>query len=136
MEPGAVRQLAITRQIMEHAVGEGSLPRKFDERLLALNDNARRGFTAAQLKAMSRNVKDLNYRIFVAEGNIHVFNREVYIKTKTVEGVFGRLNVEDASHAFYLGKELQKAETALLLGKNYTQESPLDWGYMSGGKRL
>lgn len=132
---GAVRQLAIARQIMEHAVDEGALPRKFDERLLALNDNVRRGFTGAQLKAMSRNVKDLNYRIFVTEGFIHVFNREVYVKTKTVEGVFGRLNVDDASHAFYLGKELQKAETALRLGKNYTQESPLDWGYLSYGKR-
>jgi hypothetical protein len=39
--------------------------------------------------------------------------------------------VDEATHAFYLGKELMKATIARALGKNYGQESPLDWGYMT-----
>jgi hypothetical protein len=41
------------------------------------------------------------------------------------------LGVEQASHAFYLGRELYKASLALQLGKEYMQEQPLRWGYLS-----
>jgi len=37
----------------------------------------------------------------------------------------------DASHAFYLGYELSKAVTALTLGKNYTQDQALRWGFLT-----
>ena len=36
----------------------------------------------------------------------------------------------DASHAFYLGYELARAEIALHLGKQYTQDEPLQWGLL------
>jgi hypothetical protein len=39
--------------------------------------------------------------------------------------------VDEATHAFYLGKELMKATIARALGKNYRQEAALDWGYMT-----
>ena len=34
----------------------------------------------------------------------------------------------DGGHAFYLGAELAKAETAWRLGKRYVQDEPLDFG--------
>ena len=34
----------------------------------------------------------------------------------------------DGAHAFYLGGELTKAETAWRLGKRYVQDQPLAWG--------
>ena len=37
----------------------------------------------------------------------------------------------DASHAFYLGYEFAKAVTALTLGKNYTQDQALRWGFLT-----
>ena len=37
----------------------------------------------------------------------------------------------DASHAFYLGFELAKAFTALMLGKNYVQDQALTWGFLT-----
>jgi hypothetical protein len=37
----------------------------------------------------------------------------------------------DASHAFYLGYELAKAVTALTLGKSYTQDQALSWGFLT-----
>jgi len=45
--------------------------------------------------------------------------------------LFGLLDVKEASHAFYLGKELLKASLALQLGKTYRQEAPLSWGYLT-----
>jgi len=36
------------------------------------------------------------------------------------------------SHAFYLGQELERAETALLLNKKYVQDNPLRWGHLNG----
>jgi hypothetical protein len=39
--------------------------------------------------------------------------------------------VKEASHAFYLGKELLKAHLALKLGKTYRQEGELSWGYLT-----
>ena len=37
----------------------------------------------------------------------------------------------DANHAFYLGYEMAKAVTALTLGKNYTQDQALRWGFLT-----
>ena len=36
----------------------------------------------------------------------------------------------DPAHAFYLGFEMCKAATALMLGKQYNQDQTLDWGAM------
>ena len=45
--------------------------------------------------------------------------RDVY-QTIIREGLVGSLD-----HAAYLGKELHKAELAILLGRSYTQDDPL-----------
>ena len=41
----------------------------------------------------------------------------------------------DPSHAFYLGYEMAKAVTALTLGKNYTQDQALQWGFLTVEER-
>jgi len=43
--------------------------------------------------------------------------------------LYPHLQVEnDASHAFYLGVELARAQIAWQLKKRYTQDEELDWG--------
>ncbi len=37
----------------------------------------------------------------------------------------------DPLHAFYLGYEMSKAATALALGKQYTQDQALSWGFLT-----
>jgi hypothetical protein len=37
----------------------------------------------------------------------------------------------DPGHAFYLGFEMAKASLALLLGKQYDQDQPLRWGFLT-----
>jgi dihydropteroate synthase len=74
-------------------------------------------------------VRDPSYRIATAEDGIHVFNNEIHEIGDQALAFFPSLQVEkDGAHAFYLGAELMKAETAWALGKRYVQDAPLDWG--------
>ena len=49
---------------------------------------------------------------------------------KLIEGVKKTEDI-DESHSFYLGFELCKAMTAITLGKNYTQDQELQWGFLT-----
>src|SRR5205085_1054627 len=60
-----------------------------------------------------------------------VFNRDRFVRGTDFNEIFDQLGVDEPTHAFYLGKELMKATIARALRKNYRQESPLDWGYMT-----
>ncbi|GAI51875.1 unnamed protein product, partial [marine sediment metagenome] len=63
----------------------------------------------------------------------YVFNNRLFIKETDgdIQRIFEQLHVTDARHAFYLGKELQKASQAVRLRKKYVQDEPLRWGYLS-----
>ena len=50
----------------------------------------------------------------------------------TVMALYSHLNVsDDASHAFYLGVELARAQIAWQLKKRYVQDQELVWGVAS-----
>ncbi len=117
------------RRLMFAARAEGSLPKDLSDALLALH--ARKPFpsTREEILELAAQVKDLNFRIEIAEDGIHVYNRDGHHVTQDALSVFPKLGVErDAPHAFYLGGELTKAEIAWRLGKRYVQDEPLDWG--------
>ena len=60
---------------------------------------------------------------------MHIFARDFHRVAKDAMSLFSSLGVEkDGAHAFYLGTELMKAETAFRLGKRYRQDEPLDFG--------
>ena len=80
---------------------------------------------------MQAKVRDRNYRIFADLNSIYVFNNRLFVKDTDIQAIFDQLNVEDASQAFYLGRELHKALLAVQLGKKYVQEEDLRWGYLS-----
>ena len=82
---------------------------------------------------MQTKTRDRHFRIFADREFIYVFNHLVFVKGTDILAIFDQLGVEDASHAFYLGRELQKALLALRLGKKYVQEEDLRWGYLSDG---
>ena len=74
-------------------------------------------------------MRDNNFRIEIAEDGIHVYNRDGHHVAQDAFDLFPKLGVEkDGAHAFYLGAELARAETAFRLGKRYAQDEPLDWG--------
>jgi hypothetical protein len=88
-------------------------------------------YSEAELRELHAAVKDPNFRIFADREAITVFNNEIFVRGTDIQEIFGRLGVAEATHAFYLGKELMKAKLALQLGKSYRQEGALGWGYLT-----
>jgi hypothetical protein len=84
---------------------------------------------------MAAKLTDPNFRIFVERGEVHVMNRDGYWRGTDAFELFDRFvtDVEplETSHAFYLGYELAKAVTALTLGKQYNQDTALQWGFLT-----
>ena len=81
---------------------------------------------------------DANFRIYAEGGQLHLMNNgghwhgtdvfrlfEQAFRTQSVTG-----STIDASHAFYLGYELARAEIALHLGKQFIQDEPMSWGLL------
>jgi dihydropteroate synthase-like protein len=131
---GAVRELDLARRLMHYACTHRVLPKHLDESLITIKDPPHEHYTEAELRAMQAQVRDRNFRIFTDDEAIYVFNNKLFIKDTDPRAIFAQLGVEEnASHAFYLGRELQKAALAVRLGKRYMQEEELRWGYLSNG---
>jgi dihydropteroate synthase len=128
---GAVREAVLAAKLMRFAQQEGTPPKHVDGRLLTIKDEEVRPYTEAELRELQASITDPNIRIFADTEWIYAFNAERFVKGTDINEIFDALGVEEHTHAFYLGKELMKAAIARGLGKNYGQESPLDWGYLT-----
>jgi dihydropteroate synthase len=128
---GAVREIDIARRLMYHAVSQKTLPKGVDDRLVTVKDPAILAYTEAELRELHRAVTDPNFRIFTDRDTITVFNNEVFVRGTDIHEIFSQLGVDEATHAFYLGRELAKATLAVTLGKTYRQEGALQWGYLT-----
>ena len=120
----AVREFDLARRLVYHAVREKVLPKRLEPNLVVLRD--------PKLVAMG---DDRNYRIFAERGELHIFNGTTYVRGTDPFELFQQLLAADAkldpAHAFYLGYECAKAVTAMTLGKNYTQDQALRWGFLT-----
>ncbi len=128
---GAVREAILAAQLMHFAQQEGTPPKHVDGRLLTIKDEEVRPYTEAELRELHASITDPNIRIFTDADWIYAFNAERFVKGTDINQIFDELGIDEHTHAFYLGKELMKAAIARGLGKNYRQESPLDWGYLT-----
>ncbi len=128
---GAVREAVLAGQLMHFAQEQGTPPKHVDGSLLTIKDEDVQAYSEAELREIQAQVTDPNYRIFSDSEWIYVFNAERFVKGTDFNAIFDQLEVDEATHAFYLGKELMKATIARALNKNYRQESPLDWGYLT-----
>src|SRR2546426_1065215 len=128
---GAVREIDVARRLMYHAVTRKALPKGVDDRLVTVKDPAILAYADAELRELQRAVTDPNYRIFTDRDSITVFNNERFVRGTDIHEIFAQLDVDEATHAFYLGRELMKAKLAITLGKTYRQEGALQWGYLT-----
>jgi dihydropteroate synthase len=128
---GVVREIDIARRLMHHAVRHGTLPKGIDDRLLTVKDPEILEYTEDELRLLHQAVTDPNFRIFTDRTTITVFNHEIFVRGTDIQEIFSRLGVDEATHAFYLGRELMKAKLAITLGKTYRQEGALSWGYLT-----
>jgi dihydropteroate synthase-like protein len=131
----SVKEFDLARRLVYHAVREKVLPKRLEPNLVLLRDPKLYEQGEEALRELAARVTDRNYRVFAERGEIHVFNGSVYLRGTDPFALFEQLVAADpridASHAFYLGYEFAKAVTALTLGKHYTQDQALHWGFLT-----
>jgi dihydropteroate synthase-like protein len=128
---GAVREVDVARRLMHYAVTRHTVPKRIDDRLVTVKDPAVLSFPEPELRALQARITDPNFRIFADQDAITVLNNELFVRGTDIQEIFAQLGVDEATHAFYLGKELAKAQLAVALGKTYRQEGSLSWGYLT-----
>jgi dihydropteroate synthase len=128
---GAVREIDVARRLMHHAVAHRTIPKGVDDRLVTIKDPMVLSYSQDELRALQAEITDPNFRIFADADGITVFNNERFVRGTNIQDIFARLEVDEPTHAFYLGKELARASLAVMLGKTYRQEGSLSWGYLT-----
>jgi dihydropteroate synthase-like protein len=133
-----VRELDLARRLVYHACTRRVLPKHVEPNLLLLRDPKLRTHGAAMLAELASRVTDGNFRLFAERGLLHVLNNAMFLQGTDPFALFAQMRERsdiDPSHAFYLGYEMAKAMTALTLGKNYTQDQALRWGFLTVEER-
>jgi dihydropteroate synthase len=128
---GAVREIDVARRLMHYAVTRQTIPKGIDDRLVTVKDPALRTYSEAELRDLQSNIRDPNFRIFADPNGMTVLNDERFVQSTDIQDIYEQLEVDDPAHAFYLGKELARAQLAMTLGKTYRQEGALQWGYLT-----
>ena len=128
---GSVREIDIARRLMHHAVAHNTIPKGVDDRLVTVKDPAVLTYSEEELRELQTRITDPNFRIFADAEAITVLNNERFVRGTNIQDIFNQLDVDEPTHAFYLGKELARASLAMTLGKTYRQEGALSWGYLT-----
>ena len=128
---GSVREIDIARRLMYHALTKKVVPKRVDNRLVTIKDPKILEYGESELRELQSRITDPNFRIFTDRDTITVLNRDLFVRGTDIQKIFAQLGVDEATHAFYLGKELAKAKLAITLGKTYRQEGSLSWGYLT-----
>ncbi len=135
VSPHAVNAIAeadIARRVMYRAKKDDRLPRGYSNGLLGLHDRKPFAYNKDEIGEIAAQIKDPSFRIMVSDAGVHVYNRDGMQQAIDPFAFYPNLGVqEDASHAFYLGVELAKAQIAWQLKKRYVQDEPLNWGVSS-----
>lgn len=125
----AVAEADVARRVMFAAEEERRLPRDYSNGLLGLHDRRPFPYTPEEIEEFAAQVKDPNFRIQVSENGVHIYNRDGLHCDIDPFRLYPLLDVDDdASHAFYLGVELARAQIAWQLKKRYAQDEELHWG--------
>jgi dihydropteroate synthase-like protein len=125
----AVREADAARRIMHAAAQHQTLPKGLSAELATVHERHPYTDTPDEIAATASQVKDPNFRIQVSPQGLHVYNRDGMRLATDAFALWPQLGLQDdASHAFYMGVELGKAELAFQLGKRYVQDQPLNWG--------
>jgi dihydropteroate synthase-like protein len=129
----SVKECDLARKLMHHAIHSQVLPKHVEPGLIMLRDEEVISPAASEIAKLAADIRDNNYRIFVADNEIHLIARDLHLQSADPFEIMEALRASgaknlDAGHSFYLGYEMSKAKTALTLGKNYVQDEALDWG--------
>ena len=132
----SVKECDIARRLVHYSVNQKVPPKHLSDQLVVLRDPKLLKFGAEQIEKLASEIKDNNYRIVAEDDEVHLLGSGHHFRDPDPFNAFDQLleispRNMDASHAFYLGYEMCKARTALQLGKQYTQDEALDWGFLT-----
>jgi dihydropteroate synthase-like protein len=126
---GVVREADAARRLMYAAQEQSSIVRGFGDSLLALRSLDPFPYSAEEIAATAVEIRDPSFRIQISPEGLHVYNRDGLRTATDPFKLFPTLGLDnDASHAFYMGAELARAQIAWQLGKRYVQDRELEWG--------
>jgi len=124
-----IRETDLARRIIHAASQNNITPKHINNGLLVNHGHKDYPYSSEELKDMKNNIKDRNYRIYVNDDGIHLFNKSIYKVFSDPYDFYEFLEVnDDSGHSFYLGVELARAQVAYQLKKEYSQDEELDWG--------
>jgi len=125
----AIAEADVARRVMHRAKQDDRLPRGYSTGLNGLHDRKPFSYNATEIAEFAAQIKDPSFRIMVSASGVHVYNRDGLLQAIDPFKFYPDLKVEnDASHAFYLGVELARAQIAHQLGKRYVQDEELNFG--------
>lgn len=125
----AIKEADLARRIMFAAKENNTLPKHINADLMALHETSPFPYQLSEIKEFAAQVKDPSFRIQISSEGVHIYNRDGLHTAIDPFDLYPKLQVtEDAGHAFYLGVELARAETAWQLGKRFNQDQTLEWG--------
>lgn len=125
----AIKEADLARRIMLAAQHNNTLPKHIDPGLMALHETAPFPYDTAEIQELAAQITDPSYRIQISKQGLHIFNRDGFHTATDPFELYPKLHVEtDGGHAFYLGVQLARAETAWQLGKRFNQDEGLQWG--------
>jgi len=125
----AVAEADVARRVMYAAREDRRLPRDYSDGLLGLHDRRPFTYSSQEIDELASQIKDPSFRIQVSNDGVHIFNRDGLFSDTDPFKLYPHLKVDDdASHAFYLGVELARAQIAWQLKKRYSQDEELEWG--------
>ena len=128
----AIAEADIARRVNYRAKQDDRLPRGYSNGLLGLHDRKPFSYTKQEISELAAQIKDPSFRIMVSNDGVFVCNRDGLFEATDPFAFYKYLKVEnDASHAFYLGIELARAQIAWQLKKRYVQDEALNWGVAS-----
>jgi len=125
----AIKEADMARRIMYAAKENNTLPKHINPDLMALHEPSPFPYQLTEIEEFAAQVKDPSFRIQISTEGVHIYNRDGLHSAIDPFDLYPKLGVEDdAGHAFYLGVELARAETAWQLGKRFNQDQALNWG--------
>ena len=133
----SVRECDIARRLVHYSLMHRVPPKRLSDDLVLLRDPKLLSHSEETLQQLAESIKDNNYRIFAQDELIHLMAAGMRLSDRDPFRLFEQLMKQpvsenvDPGHAFYLGFEMAKASLALLLGKQYDQDQPLRWGFLT-----
>lgn len=132
----AIKEADYARRIMYAAQQNNTLPKHIAPGLMTVHDSSPFPYQLKEIEEFATEIKDPSFRIQTSPDGVHIYNREGLHTATDPFNLFPKLQVEnDASHAFYLGVELARAEISWQLGKRFNQDQALDWGCATDNER-